>query len=109
MNIKLTTIGNNARHLTQYERNAITNLGENFSFEKVDLLYDETLYDVNDKFYVLLGIQTKENHKVVATCEGASQFEAFQEAVKVCKSRLLNKSQLERLIVIDNEMYKVAV
>ena len=108
MTFNLRLIGHNTRHITSFEKNAIKKISNLASIESAELIYDDTLYDVDDKYYLLLNIKCENGIKVTTTTDGETQYEALLKAVELTKKHLIKYSYqmtTSSLIQMDTNRY----
>jgi len=109
MKIKITSLGEERRHSTSFEQNAIHRLNSIAAIKSVRVLYDETLYAVDDKCYVLLSITTKSGDQTTMTSDGSSSGAAFMECINLCETKLrARRGEMAVVSGIDTEL-QVAV
>ena len=89
MNYTINTLGDRQRHMTSFERNTIDRLNQIASLTSAKIIYDETLYDVDDKYYVLFSVMYDGNKKITTTTEGETIFGALINAVSLTRKKIL--------------------
>ena len=96
MKINLRILGKSTRHITSFEKNTIFKLNKITSVKHVELMYDNTLLDVDDKYYLLLNVKLENGGQITTTTEGETQYEALLHAVELTKNKIKTDSQIKR-------------
>lgn len=89
MTYSLKILGNNKRHITSFEKIQILRLNRFVEVSDAKLFYDETLYDVDNKYYLLLNITFNAGSNISVTTEGDTKFEALIKGVSLVRERFL--------------------
>jgi molybdenum-dependent DNA-binding transcriptional regulator ModE len=88
MKHNLRIIGKDSRHITRFEKNALSKVADLCSINHAEIIYDDTLYDVDSLHYLLLSVEKESGGKIVTTTSGKNQYEAFIKAVRLLKRKI---------------------
>lgn len=92
MKINHRILGESNRHITSFEKNLIGKLNMVSNIDHVEVLYDETLLDVDDSYYLLLSVQLSGGKRITTTTSDNLQYGALKKAVDLTRLKITEMS-----------------